>query len=655
MRLGEFYTIPPGDWRFTSQGDVLNAIKRASKWLEEHGSYEGAERHIEEFVRQWALSELITSYGYPEEWLGERITIEEGVKIGSTTVEADIALKNINKRPFFYVEAKTYGCSKKEWDEGKKQLESELSATHTATVGMLTDGKKSKVIRKKIEPNDFEYIPDFDHYDAPTATSSLLVRDLPPEAKPHLTGLKLLSEEYEDVISSIHNTIRDVDGLHDDEALDELCKIIYAKIFDERMTVASEEEKKAFRFQVYGASSPSEAASNIRDLYEEAVQHDIDIYENRIPNYERTRGVFKAKIHLSDPALYRVTEQLQKFSFVDSQIDVKGRAFQRVLSSAIRAGMGQYFTPDPIVDLAVRLIQPRATELILDPFCGSAHFLTRSLNFVMENQSKKLSEHAIHEFKFFHLHGIELSDRMVRIAVTDMMLHDDGHTNIRNTNSLLSFDNYPDILSVEEDGNTNPEVFDVILTNPPFGKLMREEAKGMVGRFTLGGNKKTLPLELLGLERCFQFLKPGGRMAIVMPESFLQIKSHKHARKWVEEIAEIKAVISLPEESFNPYGAIVRTCLCIFRKLDRPDYRSMKVSQLKPLAKENGISGYSKMKKGELITRLITEHDKQNGPIDGKCLLVEMENIGYDATGRKKEGSEVDQVVELFHSEVGWE
>jgi len=170
--------------------------------------------------------------------------------------------------------------------------------------------------------------------------------------------------------------------------------------------------------------------------------------------------------------------------------------------------MGQYFTPDPIVQLAIGIIQPKAEDLILDPFCGSGHFLTRSLQYVITNQGNTISSHDLYEFKFFHLHGIEKSDRMVRIAMTDMMLNDDGHTNIRNQDALLSFDNYPDIIALRDDGKKDPSVFDVVVTNPPIGSIMRQEAMEIIGRFQLGHKKKSLPLEILGLERSFQFLKP---------------------------------------------------------------------------------------------------------------------------------------------------
>jgi type I restriction enzyme M protein len=246
--------------------------------------------------------------------------------------------------------------------------------------------------------------------------------------------------------------------LHDDEALDEICKVIFTKIYDERYTT-KQPRGTPFRFQTYGASNASEVASNIRVLYEEARSSDIEIYSKRIPGYERSRGVFKSQIRLSDSALYRIVERLQPFSLIDSKGDIKGRAFQKVLGPAIRAGMGQYFTPDPIVELAVGVIQPKADDLILDPFCGSGHFLTKALQYVVQDQGAILTPHALHEFKFFHLHGIEKSDRMVRIAMTDMMLNDDGHTNIRNQDALLSFDNYPDIIALRSDGLQDPAVF----------------------------------------------------------------------------------------------------------------------------------------------------------------------------------------------------
>lgn len=612
--IGDFELIPPDQWLFPGHGDVLDGKRRAEEWFKNHGTYDGAERVIEEFVRQWALKRLLDAYKYPPEWIGERIIIEEPVKMGSTEKESDISIKNANRRTFLYVEAKKRGISDDEFKEAERQLETYLASTHTATIGLVTDGDRVKTIRKKIDPNDFEYIADLPAYGLEARIRVQLVRELPDTGDGRSTGLNLLNLDYERVLFDCHSTTRDVDGLHADEALDEICKVIYTKIYDER-TTTKQPVGTAFKFQTYGASNASEVASNIRVLYEEARTADIDIYSKRIPGYERSRGVFKTQIRLSDAALYRVAERLQEFSLIDSKSDIKGRAFQKVLGPAIRAGMGQYFTPDPIVELAIGVIQPKADDLILDPFCGSGHFLTKALQYVMHSQGATLTPHDLHEFKFFHLHGIEKSDRMVRIAMTDMMLNDDGHTNIRNQDALLSFDNYPDIIALRDNGQHDPAVFDVILTNPPFGSIMRQETMEMMGRFVLGHKKKSLPLEILGLERSLQFLRPGGRLAIVLPEHLMKGKSAQFVRKWLEGVARLKGIFFFPEEAFTPYGAMVKTCLCIIQRL------------------EEGV---------------------QPSNAD-ETFLCEVENLGYDATGRAKAGSEVSAAIAAFHNEVPWQ
>ena len=608
-----FNLIEPSKWHFQAHGDVRQAKERAEAYFDLHGTYEQAEYHIEEFVRQWALQVLLDNYEYPVEWLGERIVIEEQVKMGATYKEADISIKNTRQRTYLYIETKTRGISISELEDAERQLETYLASTHTATIGLVTDGDTHKVIRKKIDPNDFEYVADLPSHGRGADVKTRLIRSIPSHGPQRGTGLALVEEQYERLLLQCHNTIRDTDGLHDDEALDELCKVIYSKIFDERETTKAS-VGTPFRFQTYGAGNASEIASEIRSLYEDAKDEDIRIYSQRIPNYERSRGVFRQQIRLSDVALSQIVDALQSYSLIDSRADVKGRAFQKVLGPAIRAGMGQYFTPDPIVDLAVRLIRPRASHLILDPFCGSGHFLTKCLAYVVEHQTEALSGRDLSEFKFFRLHGIEKSERMVRIAMTDMLLHDDGHTNIRNVDALLSFDNYPDLISIRDDENRNPAIFDLVLTNPPFGSIMKRDALDMLGRFDLGHRRKSLPLEILGLERSIQFLRPGGRLAIVLPEHVLKGKSNRYVRDWLFKVCELKAVISFPEEAFTPYGAMVKTCLCLLRKL----------------------------KRGEVSKR------------ESKVFLCEMENLGYDATGRPKEGNEVGDVAMQFHSSVGW-
>ena len=459
MKIRPFYRISPENWVLTTNSDVAAAQKRAMK------NPQLGEQNIEEYVRQWVLQELLKTYGYPEEWFGERIMVEETVQMATMKKQADISIKNERGKTYLFVETKSLGVSDTEFLSAERQLEGYLSATHTATIGVVTDGSpaRTKVKLKKIDPNEFDYIPDIPSYEVGELRQKVkLVREIPVDStKGKQTGLKPIGEEYTDVLFRCHSVIRSIDNLHHDESLDELCKIIYTKIHDERQTI-SKYFGTPFVFQTYGANT-EEIASNIRDLYEEARNTDLEKYGQRIPGYESSRGVFKDQIKLSSAALLGVVELLQNYSFVDSTTDIKGHAFQQVIGAAIRSGMGQYFTPDPVVRMIVDIIDPKPHEMILDPFCGSGHFLTCSLEHVEKNYKATLDEYTYRQFAFFHLHGIEKDEKMVRVAMTDMMLHDDGHSNVRCIDALLSFDNYPDIRALGGEDNTSPEIFHVCL------------------------------------------------------------------------------------------------------------------------------------------------------------------------------------------------
>lgn len=611
MTLRPFYRIPPNEWLLTTNSDVAAALVRvrADPSLDE--------RRVEEFVRQWVLRELVESYNYPKAWLGERIVIEEAVQVATAVKEADVSIKNDRGRTYIYVETKASGLTGGDFDSAERQLETYLSATHTATLGIVTNGVQTRVLRKKVNPNDFEYIADIPCYGGAEFGRAKLVRDLSiNNAGTGKVGLPPLPRRNQNILFEAHSAMRDIDGLHDDNALDELAKVIYAKIYDERMvSQALPTEHPEFRFQAYGKGNASEVASEIRDLYKDACDYDLRVYSQRIPNYDRSRGVFREPISLSDASLSRVVEIIQDYSIVDADADIKSAAFQQVLGDAIRAGMGQYFTPDEVVRIAVEVMAPRPSDLILDPFCGSGHFLSRSLEYVQRHHGKDTDPYVMHQFKMFHLHGIEKSPRMVRIAMTDMLMHDDGHSNIRNTDSLLTFDNYPDLLGLPDDENKDPQIFDLIMTNPPFGSLMREEARRMLGRFELGRKKRSVPLEVMAMERCHQFLKPGGKLAIVLPDGNLANSNVQFVRDWLLEHMKLRGVVSLPTETFAPYGTATKTSLCFFQKFRRVE----------------------------------------DADDDYEIAFFHLENLGYDATGRPRGGSELPACTEYMRTAVRWD
>ena len=601
MQLNNFYKIEPDQWMFKDHPDVKSQIKKYKKNPNVDDN--------EEFVRQWILAELIKNYNYPSEWLSERIFIEDQIRMGSASKEVDISLKNSNFKPFLLIETKKRSSSLKEFDNDILQLHSYLAATHTASIGVITNGKKTLVFQKKIDPNEFNQLPDFPEYNSPKENNkNVLFRDVKKiEKSKNKTGLKLLSNDYANILVDCHNFIRDIDGFHDDEALDELSKIIFTKIFDESSACRSN-QNAIFNFQTYNTGNPEELASQIRDLYDKAKKYEIEAYSQRVLGYSRSRGVFQSQIKLSSNAIYKIVETLQEYSFIDTEnVDVKGNAFQKVLGKAIRSGMGQYFTPDPIVNLIVNMCDPSPSDLIMDPFCGSGHFLSKSLDFILKKHSKTLPAKDIFEIKFNRLHGIEKSDRMVRIAMTDMMLHDDGHTNIRCTDSLLSFDNYPDIKALSKDKKKSCEVFDKIFTNPPFGSIIQGEIGNIIQRFKIASGRKTLPLEYLGIERCIQFLKPNGILAIVLPDGLLTNLDAQFARDWITDNSEIHAVISLPIEAFGQYGTFTKTSVMILKKKSK-------------------------------------NHVERNH----KIFMANISDVGYDSTGRKSSSSDIKEVIENY-------
>ena len=551
------------------------------------------------------IEELVVSYRYPRYWVGERVNLVDSSK-GNVPIDGFIGFSVLTSTgfPFLWASVQPTGYA----DLAERLLIEVLLNDPFAGTGIASDGtvEGTRIFRRRFENGKCEVAIDLEAYVNPGAT---------PGPPPHylMTGetasgairkstLRPLSERVENIFFEAHNSIRDIDGFHDGEAFDEVCKILYCKFYDEEMTNVGQ----PYRMQRWTYGCVEELAATVRSLYQEANDYDIRVFSLRIPGYERSRGVFSDRILLSSYAIAKIVEIFQDYDFTHSDIDTKGRAFQKMLNSSARAGMGQFFTPASLVKFMVDAAQPGVSDLILDPFCGSGQFLTASLQFVKSGGDE--GNKSLQEFAFGKLHGIEKSERMARIAMTDMRIHDDGHSNVRCTDALLPFSNYPDL---------QPDAFDLILTNPPFGSTISGDIASHLGPFALLEGRKSVPLEVVGIERCVQFLRPGGRLGIVLPDGILANPSMSYVRNWLEDRLKIRAVVSLPVETFMPFGAAVKTSILFARRW---------------------LSG-------------------EKRPSDYSIFLARIDDVGYDAAGRHRYSSDIEYVLRdmrWFLLEEGW-
>lgn len=658
----------------------------------------------EEKVQAETFCRLILEYGY----LVDRIELFSTVKMGVSVKEADIIVYNDNERekPYIVVECKSPDVSEMEFKQAVEQAFSYAYAIAGTTKFIwVTKGNKQEFYRFDKEKNKRTTEADLPYFGETDAKKYKYARggfytdrvrgkieiiktdDLAPVAESELTR----------IFKQAHDALWAGGELNPSQAFDELDKLIFCKIWDERNTKKGE----PYQFQIFSepqddTKTPEEQeAENLKKLRERV----FALYDK---GKDKDPEIFNRPIELSPERIKTVVEYFQKISFSKTDLDSKGKAFETFLGTYFRGEFGQYFTPRNVVKFAVEALPINNEARVLDTSCGSGGFLLYVLDKVRrqadriydENNPEERVEHYKywHNFAEHNLFGIEINDQISRVAKMNMIIHDDGHTNVVTSDGLNPI-KY--IAETKNNAEFKENSFDFIVTNPPFGSIAKQSEKAYmkVDRATapyydfalkeinwidrkLRGDKRdgreNQSTEVLFIEQCHKFLKEGGYLAVVVPDGILTNSSSQYVRDSIEEKFRIVGVVSLPQTAFTNTGAGVKSSILFLRKhaaatteqirdakrglQDRlaeetnlvktfEQWERERKEKLKPLLKVKSEETDEKKKeiseeyserasefKEELEERYQAE--KQRALHDYPIFMAIADNIGYDAAGK---------------------
>jgi type I restriction-modification system DNA methylase subunit len=302
--------------------------------------------------------------------------------------------------------------------------------------------------------------------------------------------------------------------------------------------------------------------------------------------------VFKDDIRLRANKVRAVVGYLQDINLSDTDLDSKGRAFETFMGSFFRGDFGQYFTPRPIVKFIVDVLPITHESRVLDTSCGSGGFLLHALDKVRfeadnyypdeiavpsEGRKEGARHHRHwHDFAEKNLFGIEINEQIARTAKMNMIIHDDGHTNVVAADGLLPPD---DLAKKTANKEFKANSFDFIITNPPFGSSVRQTEQAYFHQYRLANKnadwlnpksktakRPAQDTEILFIEQCHGYLREGGYLAVVVPDGILTNSSLQYVRDEIESLYRIVAVVSLPQTAFAATGAGVKSSVLFLQK-----------------------------------------------------------------------------------------
>jgi len=578
----------------------------------------------EELVRQLYINKLINEYNYPK----EKMELEYSVSFGREKKRADIVIfdKLATTSPYIIVELK-----KPKLKDGKEQLKSYCNATG-APIGVWTNGGQISFYHRK-DPNFFEdlpNIPTFNEKLSDILSERWTIDDL-------ISKDKLLTEKksLKDLILEMEDEVLANAGV---DVFEEVFKLIFTKLYDEMES--GRNQVRHLEFRNYG-DTETELKDKIQKLFDKAKN--------------KWDGVFSqdAKILLSPSHLSVCVSSLQDVKLFNSNLDVVDDAFEYLMSKSSKGEKGQYFTPRYVIDMCVKMLNPKADETMIDPASGSCGFPVHTIFYVWKQILKEKGIEQSHLFTSQekpaectdyvndNVFAIDFDEKAVRVARTLNLIAGDGQTNVLHLNTL-DYERWEDTTKTEDWTDTYNEgwkkfkklrtiknsnysfEFDILMANPPFAGDIKEQriiAKYELAKNAKGKYQSNVGRDILFIERNLNFLKSGGRMAIVLPQGRFNNSSDKYIRDFITERCRILAVVGLHGNVFKPHTG-TKTSVLFVQKWDdelcpkKEDYPIFFATMQEPSKDNSGDKIFVKDKDGLPILdthgHLIVKHDLYN-------------------------------------------
>ena len=558
----------------------------------------------EEPVEAVSFLKLVFVYNYPV----QRIKLFEKVTRGSSKIEADIIVYNddLCLSPSIVVECKKQEVSEAEFQQAIDQAVSYANVlAGTVKYIWTTSGIKDSYLQFDKERDTRIQIPNIPIY-GKAVTKYTFVKggrlqneDAGDDAiKQQFFDLEQVSEsELTNRFKKAHQSLWAGGELNPSDAFDELDKLIFCKIWDERKP---RKKGEPYDFQIFDIEKPKNATQKEIDAIEQQITEDLakrifSLYEE---GRKKDEEVFKDNIRLTPQRIRTVVSYLQGANLSKTDLDSKGKAFETFMGSYFRGDFGQYFTPRNIVKFIVDVLPITNDSKVLDTSCGSGGFLLYALDKVRQQAGVYYDEGTIEHYTHWHdfasqkLFGIEINEQIARTAKMNMIIHDDGHTNVISSDGLLR-----DEVIRDKTGNKGFEygTFDVIITNPPFGSTVKQTEKAYLHQYSLGNRdvdwldtkssgvkeRDSQSTEVLFIEQDRNFLKEGGYLAIVIPDGILTNSSLQYVRDNIEEWFRIVAVVSMPQDAFKANGAGVKSSVLFLKKWTNEQCQKIKDTKFK--------------------------------------------------------------------------
>jgi type I restriction enzyme M protein len=467
-------------------------------------------------------------------------------------------------------------------------LENAMAAVESCQFGLWANGSSYHFLQKEDDAigYDFEFT---DLSDFPGEGETLDDIDRADRSN----SRKPANDSLIKVFKRAHDYIYGNEGRKKD-AFWQLLNLIFCKLYDEKRRFIETDTTYRRKFWVGVKEQNTEAgrkavADRIKGIFQEL--KDNSMFSEVFTGNEG--------IELTDKGVSFIAGELAKYSFLDASIDVKGMAYETIVSNTLKQEAGQFFTPRNIVKAMVEMLNPTEKHRVLDPACGSGGFIVMVLDHVRKQIAQELFpdlsgplliakynslevNERVKEYAENNIFGFDFDPDLKKAARMNMVMAGDGHANVFHVNSLAypKWDHPEEITKIETAINRSLEAmgdiedryyndargtFDMIFTNPPFGAKVKVE-KDVAERYAL--SKYSDAPEVLFIEACYDYLKPGGKMAIVLPDGILGNPNMLKVREWILTKFKILASVDLAVEAFLPQVGVQASLLFLEKKTE---------------------------------------------------------------------------------------